>query len=138
MWGMLCSVARAGGGTPHTTCLLPCVNRASVLACTHAPLLQGGAGPASSSGGGVAGAEDLIEREAKRLDVMKRWQERKLAQLVSFEMARKERQDKAEAKVGGAVGWGGAASSGPGCPPGCLAACLATVRCVVGKAATCQ
>ena len=67
---------------------------------------KGSAGPASSSGGGVAGAEDLVEREAKRLEVMKRRQERELAQLISFEMARKEMQDKAEAKVGGGgVGW---------------------------------
>lgn len=48
----------------------------------------------------TAGAEDLVEKEARRLEVMKRRQERELAQLVAYEMARKEMQDKAEAKVG--------------------------------------
>lgn len=44
-----------------------------------------------------------MEKEARRLEVMKRRQERELAQLVSYEMARKEMQDRAEAKVGGSV-----------------------------------
>lgn len=67
-------------------------------ALTATPALQAGTSAATSAG--IAGAEDLVEREAKRLEVMKRRQERELAQLIGFEMARKEMQDKAEAKVG--------------------------------------
>jgi hypothetical protein len=42
----------------------------------------------------------MVEREAQRLKVMRRRQERELHQLVSFEAMRKELQGKAEAKVG--------------------------------------
>lgn len=45
----------------------------------------------------------MVEKEQKRLEVMRRRQERELAQLISYEMARKEMQEKAEAKVGAAV-----------------------------------
>ncbi len=53
-----------------------------------------------------------MEKEARRLEVMKRRQERELAQLVSYEMARKEMQDRAEAKGGGGVGGGGGGGGG--------------------------
>lgn len=46
----------------------------------------------------------MVEREARRLEVMKRRQERELSQLISYELMRKEMQEKAEAKVGGSVG----------------------------------
>lgn len=62
----------------------------------------------------MAGAEDLVEKEARRLEVMKRRQERELAQLVAYEMARKEMQDKAEAKVGACKRWGARARCTPG------------------------
>ena len=42
---------------------------------------------------------DMVEKEAKRLEVMKRRQERELSQLIQYEMVRKEMQEKAEAKV---------------------------------------
>ena len=57
-----------------------------------------------SGGSAVAGAEDLVEKEARRLEVMKRRQERDIAQLISYEMARKQMQERAEAKVGRAGG----------------------------------
>jgi hypothetical protein len=44
---------------------------------------------------------DMVEKEAKRLEVMKRRQERELSQLISYEMMRKEMQEKAQAKVRG-------------------------------------
>ena len=42
----------------------------------------------------VAGVDvgDMVEKEAKRLDVTRRRQERELSQMVSYEMARKEQQ----------------------------------------------
>ena len=37
-------------------------------------------------------SDDMIAKEAKRLEVVKRRQERELAQMVEFEMLRKELQ----------------------------------------------
>ncbi|KAK9817058.1 hypothetical protein WJX72_008938 [[Myrmecia] bisecta] len=42
---------------------------------------------------------DMVEKEAKRLEVMKRRQERELGQMVAYEVMRKEMQDRAEAKL---------------------------------------
>ena len=50
---------------------------------------------------------DMVEKEARRLEVMKRRQERELSQLISYELMRKEMQEKAEAKVGTGGSWGG-------------------------------
>ncbi|KAK9809663.1 hypothetical protein WJX73_001851 [Symbiochloris irregularis] len=49
----------------------------------------------------VAGVEvgDMVQKEAKRLEVTRRRQERELGQMVSYEVTRKEQQDKAEGKV---------------------------------------
>ncbi|KAL3161160.1 hypothetical protein ABBQ38_009531 [Trebouxia sp. C0009 RCD-2024] len=44
-------------------------------------------------------AEDMVQKEAQRLEVMKRRQERELGQMVAYEVMRKEMQDKAEAKL---------------------------------------
>lgn len=49
----------------------------------------------------------MVEKEARRLEVMKRRQERELSQLISYELLRKEMQEKAEAKVGRSGSWGG-------------------------------
>ena len=38
------------------------------------------------------GKNDMVEKEAKRLEVMKRRQERELGQMVSFEVMRKAMQ----------------------------------------------
>ena len=77
--------------------------------------LQAASGkPAASAA--VAGAEDLVEKEARRLEVMRRRQERELAQLIAYEMVRKEMQERAEAKVGwaGLADWHGGTGEGPG------------------------
>lgn len=42
---------------------------------------------------------DMVEKEAKRLEVMKRRQEREMQQMVAYEVMRKELQDKAKAKL---------------------------------------
>ena len=55
----------------------------------------------SSSSAGVQGAADLVEKEARRLEVLRRRQEKEIAQLVAYEKARKEIKDKAEAKASG-------------------------------------
>lgn len=41
----------------------------------------------------------MVEREARRLEVLRRRQERELSQLISYELMRKELQEKAEAKA---------------------------------------
>ncbi len=41
---------------------------------------------------GEAESEDMVEREAKRLEVLKRRQEREMGQLVQFELMRKTLQ----------------------------------------------
>ncbi|KAK9909851.1 hypothetical protein WJX75_008397 [Coccomyxa subellipsoidea] len=48
---------------------------------------------------GEAESGDMVEREAKRLEVLKRRQEREMGQLVQSQLMRKTLQDKAEAKV---------------------------------------
>ena len=62
----------------------------------------GAASPAATLVGeaaDAAGTSAMIEREAKRLEVLRRRQERELAQLVAHELARKERQTSAQAKI---------------------------------------
>lgn len=59
---------------------LRCAHATHACCAPAAPLQVGGMRPAASST--VAGAEDLVEKEARRLEVMKRRQERELAQLI--------------------------------------------------------
>eukprot|EP00887_Chlorella_sp_A99_P000402 scaffold13.g402.t1 len=60
----------------------------------------GTAAAATARGGSPRHAAlDMVEREAKRLEVMRRRQEKELGQLISYELMRKEMQEKAEAKV---------------------------------------
>ncbi|CAL5222381.1 g4737 [Coccomyxa viridis] len=61
---------------------------------------QSGSRP-TTKGGHKEGAEggEMVEKEAKRLEVLKRRQERELNQLVHYELMRKALQDKAEAKL---------------------------------------
>jgi hypothetical protein len=84
-------------GTP------PCIST-SLRAAQPTAYAPGPAQNASSKPGGgsaaAAGAEDLVEKEQRRLEVMRRRQERELAQLISYEVARKQMQEKAEAKAG--------------------------------------
>ncbi|KAK9830997.1 hypothetical protein WJX81_006970 [Elliptochloris bilobata] len=57
---------------------------------------KAGAGlPAGQAGD----APDMVAKEAKRLEVMKRRQQREMGQMVAYEVARKKMQDKAEAKL---------------------------------------
>ena len=49
------------------------------------------AGGRRPAGQGAAGG-DMVEREAKRLEVMKRRQQREMGQMVTFEVARKKMQ----------------------------------------------
>ena len=65
---------------------------------------------------------DMVEREARRIEVMRRRQEKELGQLINYELAKKEMQEKAE--VGRAC-----CMSRPACrasagqEPGSLSAC---------------
>ena len=57
-----------------------------------------GSTPGKASAGGRraagqgAGGGDMVEREAKRLEVMKRRQQREMGQMVAFEVAREKMQ----------------------------------------------
>ena len=44
------------------------------------------------AGQGAGSGGDMVEREAKRLEVMKRRQQREMGQMVAFEVARKKMQ----------------------------------------------
>ncbi|PNH02193.1 hypothetical protein TSOC_011856, partial [Tetrabaena socialis] len=57
--------------------------------------------PGSDSGGGGRGPSSatMVERERQRLDILKKRQERELAQIVSHEYQRKELADKQQRKV---------------------------------------
>lgn len=60
---------------------------------------RGAAQPATNGAEFAAASSTAVDLEAKRLEVMKRRQERELEQMLSFELARKSLQDKAEEKV---------------------------------------
>ena len=53
------------------------------------------AGGRRPAGQGSSGG-DMVEREAKRLEVMKRRQQREMGQMVAFEVARKKMQARVE------------------------------------------
>ncbi|RMZ54741.1 hypothetical protein APUTEX25_003119 [Auxenochlorella protothecoides] len=63
------------------------------------PGSPGPGGGALGQGVGQDATMDMVEREAKRLEVLRRRQERELQQMVAHEVARREQEQKAKAKI---------------------------------------
>lgn len=66
----------------------------SVLCRPGTPLF-----PTGGLGLGLEGTSDMVEREARRLEVLRRRQERELQQLIEHEVTRRRQLEKAESKV---------------------------------------